>query len=142
VRRADTTTDILAAISPAEELRNLESASLLGARTAILVAEVRADTITGWAESRPGRFQAGRSDKEEGMNLLLRVLSEALLAAIASVRLWAEARALRVKGRGFLKCIMIHGFLCMEESESDGKYVYLKFVTWKRDGSDTRAFSL
>jgi hypothetical protein len=59
VRRADTTSDMLAAINPAEELRNLERVSLLGSRTVVLVAEVRADTITVWAESRPGRCRHG-----------------------------------------------------------------------------------
>jgi hypothetical protein len=44
----------VAAAIPAVELRNVEMASLLGARIVILDVLARAETMVGFAASRPG----------------------------------------------------------------------------------------
>jgi hypothetical protein len=46
---------MVAAIIPAEELRNLPRAALLGARIVILDAEPRAETRAGWVARMPLR---------------------------------------------------------------------------------------
>ena len=115
MRRADTASGILAAIIPAEELRNLEKAALLGAKTVMLVAEPRADRSAGCAESKPESCQR-RNSRGGGRNSLLRVLREALLAAMTSVRFWAEATAPSANGRSFLICMMTDGWFCVREN--------------------------
>lgn len=54
MRRASTAGGMLAAVVPADEFRKTARASLLGARTVMLVAFPSAASSAGWVPSRAG----------------------------------------------------------------------------------------